>query len=74
MIEYGKPDEDGTVLTCLLSAVEGQEVLYILHHQRIPVDARPCRLPLSLTVQAVLDNGKVVTARQDKPGAKAHIV
>ena len=73
MEEYGTPDSDKTAYMVLLAYVEGMDVKYILHHQRMPIDARPCQLPQSLKVQAVLGNGKVVTCQQAAPSHAARI-
>lgn len=73
MKEFGTPDADLTAYKVLIAYVADQSVNYILHHQRMPVDARPCKLPLSLRVQAVLANGQVVTAFQAAPGKKVQI-
>lgn len=70
---YGQPDPDDTAYKLLMEYVGDKDILYILHHQRIPVDARPCKLPLSLRVQAVLLNGEVITAMQPEPGKPARI-
>lgn len=71
---YGSPDADTSTYDLLMEAVQGKEVLRILHHQRKPIDARPCQLPDSLMVQAVLIDGTVITARQAKKGAIPRIV
>ena len=75
MLEYGTPDTDTSVADALRKWLSDnkQEASYLLHHQRIPVDARPCKLPRSLKAQLVLVNGKVVTAFQSHPGAKVQI-
>ena len=68
---YGDPDEDKTALNLLLSTINEVDVQYILQHQRKPVDAKPCQLPGSVTVQAVMLNSSVVTVRQDSIGGIA---
>lgn len=75
MVVYGKPDEDTATVDALQNWLREQpaEATYILHHQRVPIDARPCRLPQSLTTQLVLEDKRVVTAFQAKPGAKVAI-
>ena len=73
MKEYGTPDADDTAYKTLLKHVESMEVDYILHNPRVPVDARMCRLPQSLTVQAVLASGKVISCFQPSPGKPARI-
>ena len=71
---YGVPDADLTAYNLLVEYVGSRPVLYILHHQRMPVDARPCKLPLSLSVQAVMEDGAVITAQQPSPGTRARIL
>lgn len=75
MVIYGKPDEDTATVDALNNWLREQqaEAVYILHHQRVAIDARPCRLPLSLTTQLVLDDKRVVTAFQARPGARVTI-
>lgn len=73
MKSYGTPNEDTAPLTALMDAVKGLEVEHILHFPRVPVDARPCQLPLSLVVKAVLQNKAVVTAFQPSPGKRVEI-
>ena len=70
---YGKPDDDSAAYNALMQAVGDAEVTYIMHHQRVPIDARPCKLPTSLMVQAVLVGGKVVTATQIGIGGRVAI-
>lgn len=74
MKEYGTPDADPTAYLLLLERIEGMEVLSILHHQRVPIDARACLLPQSLKVQAVLIDGGLVTCQQMAPGHTARIL
>lgn len=71
--EYGTPDADPTAYQLLLSHVQGMAVVSILHYPRVAIDARPCQLPLSLRVQAVLANGVVITSWQPSPGRPARI-
>lgn len=73
MKEFGACDADRSAYELLLQSVDPAQVKYIVHHQRVPVDARMCRLPLSLSVQAVLTNNQVVTAFQPSKGAKPYI-
>jgi len=70
---YGKPDPDSAAYDALMLAVGDATVTYIMHHPRVPIDARPCQLPTSLMVQAVLVGGKVVTARQLSVGGRINI-
>jgi hypothetical protein len=77
MKAYGTPDADPTVYDALVLYLEasqdGPGPDYFIHHPRVPIDARPCRLPLSLRVQAVMPGGAVVTAFQARPGARVKI-
>ena len=73
MITYGTPDADTAAFDCLMQAVEGREVAYIIHHQRVDMAARACRWPGSLRVQAVMKDQTVVTVRQMKPGGPAKV-
>ena len=68
---YGKPDEDTTAIDYLLSIVDIDLVQTIMHHQRVPIDARACQLPQSLLVQAVMMDNTVVNVRQNQPGGRA---
>lgn len=74
MKEYGTPDADSTAYLLLLEHIKGMEVLSILHHPRVPIDARACLLPQSLKVRAVLLNGQVITCQQAAPGHVARIL
>ncbi len=77
MKEYGQPDEDTAPYSRLLDHIAERyptlSIQYVLHNQRVPIDARPCQLPLSLRVQAVLSNGQIITAFQAKPQAVVQI-
>lgn len=73
MTSYGTPDSDPAPLAALMIAVEGREVEYVIHFPRVAIDARPCLLPLSLKVSAVLANKQVVTAFQAAPGRRIEI-
>lgn len=73
MKEYGTPDPDDTAYRAVIKHVEGLEVAHILHHQRVPINARMCRLPQSLKVQAVLVDGSVITYVQMAPGRAAKL-
>ena len=73
MITYGTPDPDTTAFDRLMREVEGLEIAYIIHHQRVDMGARACRWPGSLRVQAVLKDRTVVTVRQMKPGGPARV-
>lgn len=70
---YGEPDEDTLAADMLHEAVKDEKVKYFLYHPRTPIGARPCKLPGSLTVQAVLENGKVVTVVQHGVGKKPRL-
>lgn len=75
MTEYGTPDSDTAPLDTLKSwlLANTQKAVYIMHYQRVPVDARACQLPTSLKVQAVLEDGRIVTAFQPCIGAAVQI-
>lgn len=73
MKEYGIPDADDTAYKTLLQHVAGLQVESILHRPRVPIDARMCMMPQSLTVQAVLADKSVVTCFQPSPGKPARI-
>ena len=68
---YGTPDADTTAIDYLLSIVSVEQVESILHHPRIPIDARPCKLPQSLLVQAVMKDKTVINVRQNAPKMRA---
>lgn len=68
---YGKPDGDTTAIDYLMSIVDTDLVQAIMHHQRVPIDARACQLPQSLLVQAVMMDNTVVNVRQNQPGGRA---
>lgn len=74
---FGVPNADPTAYHTLLDWLyinrKGQKIKYVLHYTRVPVDARPCLLPQSLRVQAVMEDGSVVTSVQAAPGHKARI-
>ena len=40
MKEYGTPDPDTTAYDKILAHVQGLDVAYILHNQRVPIDAK----------------------------------
>ena len=71
---YGESDKDLTAENLLRETVKDSEVRYLILHQRMPLNARPCKLPGSLTVQAMLSNGCVVTVRQNKPAGEARVI
>ena len=73
MKEYGTPDPDRVAYLAVLRHTVDMPVKYIVHHQRVPINARACQLPQSLLVQAVLVDGQVVTAFQPAPGHPARI-
>ena len=75
MKEYGTPDADTATVDALRKWLtdNNMQAEYIMHYPRVQVDARPCRLPLSLTTQMVLTNRRVVTAFQAKPGARVQV-
>jgi len=65
-IHYGTPDPDETAVKHLLSLYPNP--LYVLHNQRVPINARPCQQPGSLTVTAVLPDNKTVSVVQTSKG------
>lgn len=67
---YGKSDEDKSAENLLMSLIAGEDVQYVMLHARKPINARPCQLPGSLTVQALLVDGRVISVRQNKVGAE----
>lgn len=71
---YGTPDADTTAIDYLLSIVSVEQVESILHHPRISIDARPCKLPQSLLVQAVMMDRTVISVRQNAPRMKATVI
>lgn len=71
MKTYGTPDADTTAIDYLMSIVDTEDVIAIMHHQRVPIDARACQLPQSLLVQAVMCDNTVVNVRQNQPGGRA---
>lgn len=70
---YGVPNEDTAPLIALMVAVSEREIDFLLHFARVPVDALPCKLPMSLTVKAMLFNKVCVTAYQAAPGRRIEI-
>lgn len=71
---YGKSDPDMAAENLLMQMLKGLDVQSILLHQRKPIDARHCQLPGSLTVQAVLRDGRVITVRQNKVGGTPRVL
>ena len=70
---YGQPDQDQTAYNTLLAYLKGEEPKAILHHQRQPPNARPCKGPMSLRVQAIMQDGRIITAHQANIGTRAII-
>lgn len=68
---YGKPDEDQTAQNLLGELISGLEVEYLVLRPRIPIDARPCQLPGSITLSAKVKGSGFITVRQNKPGGSA---
>lgn len=62
--EYGIPDADTTAYDLLLKIVEGKQVELIMHYPRTAINARQCKMPGSLKVQALLSDKSVVTVIQ----------
>ncbi len=73
MKEYGVPDPDTTAYCLLMQAVQGKSVEYVMHHPRVPLNARQCQMPGSLKVQALLLDKTVITAVQPRAGKPAKI-
>ena len=72
---YGHPDaEDNQTESFVRDLVDGLDVHYLVLHPRKPVNARLCQRPQSILVQAVLENGNVITARQDAPGNQPYLI
>lgn len=71
---YGESDADLTAENLLREHIKGMDVEYLILHPRKPTNARMCKLPGSLTVQAVLTNRTVVSVRQYSPGGPARII
>jgi hypothetical protein len=71
---YGKSDPDMAAENLLMETIRGEDVVSILLHPRMPINARPCQLPGSLTVQAILASGRVITVRQNKVGATPKVL
>lgn len=74
MTEYGTKSDDDTAYKLLLNTLAPDDILYIMHHPRVDMTARACKLPGSLKVQAVLKNKTVVTAFQPAPNKPARIL
>lgn len=73
MKTYGTPDADTSAYDTLMKAVEGKFLQYIMHYPRVAIDARPCQLPTSHKVIAVLSSGRTITAFQAKPNGKVKL-
>ena len=75
MKTYGHPDpEDNQTEDFVRNLVADLDVHYFVLHPRKPITARMCQRPQSILVQAVLANGRVITARQDAPGNKPYLI
>jgi hypothetical protein len=61
---YGTPDEDPTTLNRLLTLVKEEDVLYILHYPRRPMNSKACQWPGSLRVTAILKDNKILSTIQ----------
>lgn len=72
--EYGKPDIDVSAYLLLLDTVKDMDVKYIMHYDRVPVSARPCRSPGLLKIQALLSNNKVITVVQESVQHKPRVL
>ena len=72
---YGEPDPtDNQTEDFVRAKVAKLDVSYLILHPRKPVNARLCQRPQSILVQAVLSDGRVITARQDAPGLKPYLI
>ena len=72
---YGHPDtDDNQTEDFVRNLVADLDVHYFVLHPRKPITARMCQRPQSILVQAVLANGRVITARQDAPGSKPYLI
>jgi hypothetical protein len=67
-VQYGTPDPDPAAYNRLVELAKDEDVTYILHHQRVPIDARTCLGPGSVKVQAVIAGGKLLTVKQSSDG------
>ena len=75
MKTYGHPDpEDNQTEDFVRNLVADLDVHYFVLHPRKPITARMCQRPQSILVQAVLADGRVITARQDVPGSKPYLI
>lgn len=74
MKQYGTPDADTAPYDKLVSMLDMEQVQAIMHHPRVPIDARACQLPGSLLVQAVMCDNTVVNVRQNFAGGAAYKV
>ena len=70
---YGESDKDLTAENLLRETIKDCSVRYLILHQRMPLSARPCKLPGSLMVQAVLSDGQIVTVMQNKVDGPARV-
>lgn len=64
MITYGTPDLVPPLSIRLMREVEGLEIAYIIHHQRVDMGSKGVPLAGGPAVQAVLKDRTVVTVRQ----------
>lgn len=67
---YGKLDADPALYDAVIAYAteQGCNELVIAAHQRIPVGARHCRKPRSLTYDFIMDSGIPQAARQEASG------
>ena len=73
MKEYGVPDPDTTAYCLLLQAIQGKSVECIMHYPRVAINARQCKMPGSLKIQALLLDKTVVTVTQAGLGKPAKV-
>ena len=73
MKEYGTPDPDTTAYNLLMATVQDMPVECIMHYPRVAINARQCKMPGSLKIQALLLDKTVVTVTQAGLGKPAKV-
>ena len=58
---YGKPSEDTEPLEKLLSLIDLGNTNYITHFPKVEINARPCKMPGSIKVSAIMKDSKVLS-------------
>lgn len=68
--QYGKPDADDTLLRMVMNLAQQRDakLLWLILKPRVPMGARPCQHPGSLTYEFSLDNGPMMAVRQYASG------